>query len=504
MNKYIVKALLCSVLATPVLTSCELDQFPEGSISTETSWETVSDATNYNNGILAAMRSVTSPSYAVFYEVLCDLFNATNYNGNPPYPTTHAWTFTATSFDGSGIWSGMYSIISNANNVINNIDNIPVEEGSDDAETLKKYKAIAYFARAYAYTQLAVDYCNAYDASTASSTLGLPLVTTVDVNEKPSRSTLEETYTFIKSDIAQAKELFTDHDDTDVTAPTYNALRALEAQVSLQSQDYDNAIVCAEELMGKYDLCNNEDDFYTMWKDDSGSELIYVPQQSIPDERLSGYGTFISADDINNEMKYTCSYIPTQGLMDLYDNSDMRKDFYFAQVGVYANSEAEDADAYIFCKYPGNEALDQKQGNYEYYNMSKVYRVAEMYLIAAEAQYHKDGTGCKYLNQLREARGAKSLETAAGGEITGSALFAEIKNEWAREMCGEGQRFACLKRWGEGFTRMSAQALNNGVLYTQNSVTTLTVDASNMRWTFEIPQNDLETNPNLVRNWPTE
>lgn len=504
MNKYIVKALLCSTLAAPVLTSCELDQYPEGSIPTEKSWQTVSDATNYNNGILAAMRSVTSPSYAVFYEVLGDLFNATNFNGSPAYATSHTWTFTATNFDGSGIWSAMYSLISNANNIINNIDNIPVEEGSDDATMINKYKAVAYFARAYAYTQLAVGYCNAYDASTASSTLGLPLVSTVDVNEKPSRSSLADTYAFIKADIAKAKELFPDHSDTDVTAPTYNALRALEAQVSLYSQDYDNAIECATELMNKYSLISDEDEFISMWQNDEGSELIYVPQQTLPDERLSGYGSFISAQDINSEMKYTCSYIPTQGLMDLYDNSDMRKDIYFYQGGIYANSEAEDADAYIFSKYPGNSALNQKQSAYEFYNMSKVYRVAEMYLIAAEAQYYKDGTGCQYLNTLRAARGAKTLSTAAGDELKGSALFTEIKNEWAREMCGEGQRFACLKRWGEGFTRMTPQTLTNGVLYTQSSATTLNIAASNVRWTFEIPQNDLETNENLERNWPTE
>jgi len=505
MNKHILKALLCSMLAAPALVSCDLDQFPEGSIPSEKSWETFSDATNYNYGILAELRGVTSPTYAVLSEVLCDLFNATNYNGNPPYPTTHAWTFTATSFDGSGVWSAMYNLISNANNVINNIDNIPVETGSDEAKSINNYKAAAYFARAYAYAQLATYYCKNYDASTASTDLGLPLVTVVDVNEKPARASLADTYALIKSDIAAAKELFTDKEDTDVSSPTYNATLALEAHVCLQSQDYDTAIACAKELMDKYPLCSNDEEFTSMWENDEGSELIFVPQQSLPDERLSGnYSAFISVNTVNGEDKFTSNYIPTQGLMDLYADGDMRKDIYFAQNGIYANSDAEDPDAYIFAKFPGNEALDQNVSSYEFYNMSKVYRVAEMYLIAAEAQYYKDGTGSEYINQLRIARGATKLSTANGGELSGSTLFTEIKNEWAREMCGEGQRFVCLKRWGEGFTRMTPQSLANGVLYTQSGVTTLNIAADNMRWTWEIPQNDLETNDNLVRNWPTE
>lgn len=501
MNKYIIKVALCSLLVVPALSSCEFDQYPETSLPTEKSWATVDDATNYNNGLLSSLRSLASSAAGIVVpEVQADLFNATTYNGNPPYPYMHAWSFD--SSDGNGLWSGGYSLISNANNIINNIDKIAVEEGSDEASTLKTYKGVAYFARAYAYAQMAGYYCNRYDASTAANTLGLPIVTDVDVNNKPSRSSLADTYKFIREDIAKAEECFTNHDETDYTAPNYNVARALEARVSLQMQDYDNALTCANEVMGKYALNTNANDFQNMWSNDEGSEIIYEPQQTV-DEHINTYSSFLYQVQVGDETPYTASYIPSQSLLNLYESKDYRFDTYFAQIGIYTGQQQDD-EAYLLSKFPGNEALKKGTGVGEFYNMTKAFRVAEMYLIAAEAQYRKDGTGVDYLNTLRKARNASQLTTVNGSPLTGDALFKEIKDEWAREMCGEGFRLLCLKRWNTDFTRMTPQTLTEGIVYLNDGVTTLKVGADNKRWTWEIPTNDLVTNKNLERNWPVE
>lgn len=501
MNKYIVKAALCSLLALPVLTSCEFDQLPEGSIPTESSWKTVSDAKAYNVGILASLRGVTGGVYAELPEIQADLFNATNSNGNPLYSFVHTWKFASSGFEGDAMWKGNYSLISNANNVINNIDKIVVEAGSDDEAALKNYKATALFARAFAYSQLATYYCDNYDAATADKTLGLPIVLTVDVNNKPARASLADTYKQINADIAEAESLFTDQDDNDITAPTYNATRALEARVALQMKDYAKAVAAAKDVIAKYKLINNADDFNTMWSTDEGSEIIYEPLQT-QDERTNPYDAFMSANEVSGQVVYTPAYIPSQTLMDLYGNGDYRKDVYFAQSGIYIN-QITDKGAYIFTKFPGNDAL-KKQGVSDFYNMTKVFRVAEMYLIAAEAQNRLDGTGATYLNELRTARGAKTLTSTTGGVLTGDALYAEIKNEWAREMCGEGLRFACLKRWGKTMKRMTPQTLENGVLYVQNDAPNVSMTANEQRWNWEIPQNDLTTNSNLKGNWTAQ
>lgn len=491
MNKYILKTLLCSALAATALTSCELDQYPETSLPAEKSWKYVSDATNYHIGILAYLRSAVTAGRTVS-ELQSDLFNLrTTGTTCMQY---HNWRFTSSTTDGDGAWTTNYGMISNANNVINNIDQIEVEEGSDDEALIKTYKATAYFARAYAYANMVVRYCKEYDPETADKTLGLPLVTTVDVNAKPSRSSLADTYKFICEDLTKAEELFEDKDNTDYTAPNFNVAKALEARVSLQMKDYQNAVDCAKEVIAKYPLCADKNEFKAMWKEDVSSELIYEPQQTV-DERSTMYGVYISFSTQLN--MYSPEYLPTQGLIDLYEKGDLRKTYFFAKTGAAAG-DIIDEKAYTLTKFPGNDELKQT-GEYEYYNMTKAFRVAEMYLIAAEAQNRIDGGGADFLNALRTNRKASELTG-----ISGTALFNEIKNEWAREMCGEGFRLECLKRWGMPCKRMQPQALAAGFLISTDGFTNLNMPANDYHWVWEIPSNDLTVNKNLERNWPTE
>lgn len=505
MNKYIIKAALFAALAAPVLTSCELDQFPEGTLPIEKSWESLSDAANYNVGLLSALRGVSGGGYAIIPEVQADLFNATTYNGNPPYPTVHDWSFTSAGFSGDGFWSANYNLICNANNVIGNIDKVIANETAggateEELNQLNSYKATAYFTRAFAYTTLVSYYCKNYDEN-AATTLGLPLVESVDVNAKPGRSSLEATYAFIKEDIRKAKELFTNHDDATVEAPTYNATVALEARVALFSKDYDTAINAANEIIAKYPIITKGREFSEMWSDDTGSEIIYQPQQTL-DERANAYSAFISGLTVGDTYVYTPSYIPSQGLLDLYEDSDYRKDVYFAPLGVFSTTESFDEDAYIFTKYPGNDALDKGTSTKEYYNMTKVFRVAEMYLIAAEAEFMKNpvaGSGLETLNNLRKARKASELSN-----LNAAGTLTEIQNEWAREMCGEGHRLLCLKRWGKAMQRMTPQDCVEGIIYQQSNVHKLIVPATDKRFVWEIPSNEFETNGNLEHNWPAE
>lgn len=76
-----------------------------------------------------------------------------------------------------------------------------------------------------------------------------------------------------------------------------------------------------------------------------------------------------------------------------------------------------------------------------------VQRFAEIYLIAAEAEQHL-GNGAKaaeYLNILRE----RAKRDSYTGDVTlKNATEEDIFDEYAREMCGEFQRWALLQRHG--------------------------------------------------------
>lgn len=505
MKKYIFKTVLCSALAVSLTTSCELDQYPESSIPAEKSWEKVSDAENFYIGLLTNLRSVTGGAYNYVSELQSDLFNAVvgAASGNQ----VHDWTFTTSQFDGDIVWQGNYGLTTTANNILDNIDNVAIES-ADDSIRVANIKGAAYFARAYAYSTMVLRYCVNYDAATAANEMGLPLVTKVDVNAKPSRATLQQTYDLILSDLKLADSLIVVSDD--ITAPNRNAVTALKARVLLNMKKYDEAIATATSLFNAFPL-TDVDGYPYMVLYDECTETIFQPIMNT-DERSGSYGTIFVSYNTAAALKtgdevWNPYYVPTQGLIDLYEKNDVRKEWFFKQTNLSGASGSTVAKGYMFYKYPGNPNLRKDSGEDEtntFYQMHKPFRVAEMYLIAAEASMLKaqkdEKAAAGYLNAIRTSRGAKAIEGK-----TGDALFQEIKNEWVREFVGEGHRLNCLKRWNEPVVRMAPQNLGQLLINNpENEYTKLNVAVNGdlyYKMIWEIPNTDTQANGNLVGNW---
>lgn len=507
MNKYILKAVMCSALVAPVLTSCELDQYPDTALVTEQAWQKMSDADNFNNGILAYFRSLSDGATSVS-EVQADLFDLRNTAID--YNQVYSWTYTNAQFDGDGLWSNSYTAIANANNVINNISKVKVD-GENEQKILDHYKGNAFLLRAYALSNMAPRYCKEYvDDENAKNVAGLPLLTEVDVNKKPARATLYDTYQFIMNDLQQARQLMNDYDNTDYATLSANVAEALEARVLLRMGKYQAALDSVSDLLSRYSLTTDADKYAEMWKNDIsdfGVELIYEPQMT-PDDRGSFYGQYESY--IDDTGYWNPNYIPTQGLIDLYDVDDIRLMDFFRAYNDDENGEPDYnnpvkiscgdiiTEGVVLKKFPGNASLKKGSDGTVFYNMPKPFRVAELYLIAAEASYKLNGTDGDYLKTLRAARG---LNTTLP---TGAPLFSMIKDEWTREFVGENFRLDNLKRWGDGFTRMAPQELEAGSFSNTCPVTNFAIQPDNQRWVWEIPSQELQANSNIERNWKRE
>ncbi|HUP11094.1 MAG TPA: RagB/SusD family nutrient uptake outer membrane protein, partial [Niastella sp.] len=88
--------------------------------------------------------------------------------------------------------------------------------------------------------------------------------------------------------------------------------------------------------------------------------------------------------------------------------------------------------------------FQQKLGNI------MIMRMAEIYLLAAEATLHSGGSAAAaadYLNVLRKraCRNAADYNVGTGMQLT-SATMNDVFDEYARELCGEFNRWALLKR----------------------------------------------------------
>ncbi len=499
MKNFSIKATLCTAVLLCTLASCELDQYPPGSIPAERSWEKISDAEYYQRGLLASVRGISGGAHAYVSEVQTDLFNAVV--GAAMLTQEHTWTFTNVSFAGDAVYSGNYSSIYDANNILQNIDKIPYTSDADSIK-LAAIKGSAYFVRAFAHFNVTLRFAKDYEPETAATTLGIALVKKNDITAKPSRATLQETFDFICADLDSARKYMADEqpllDINDKIDPVHifglNALEALTARVLLHMHDYDGAIEAVENVRDYYPLIDNADEFAEMWTFDEGSEIIFEPYQEKDNERANPYDAFIGYN--STFAAYRAPYLPTKGLIDMYEDADIRRSTYFNDVTI-ANNTGERELGTLFWKFPGNPDLVKTTN--DHYNMTKTFRVAELYLIAAEASYQAGlhSAAKNWLNELREARGATPTEK------TGTALWEVIKDEWVLEMVGEGFRLDCLKRWHEGFKRLTPQAFGINMLISQPDYQNLEIKSDNFKFVWEIPSNDLQANTNLEHNWPT-
>lgn len=525
-TKNILRIAFVSALSLSALTACDLDVTPDASMDYNESWQgDITVAQAHYRGLASAFRSVCGGSYIVAQDEQADLFNAASDFGNRG-GLEHSWSFQAD--DEATVWNGCYSIIKQCNDVINNIGNITLNTTDETKAAAQKtiinaIKGEAYLMRAICYHNIVLRYAKDYEASTATeANSGVPLVTTVDINNKPKRSTLQETYDFIKKDIAQARQLMSDDADVSgnntakVNRLTLDAADLFEARVDLYMDNYSEAAKLTQKLIdsGNYPLITSAGDFASMWKNDEGSEIIFEPYCSV-DERPANMSLYTNQNaNFSNQIQaavFVPDWYPTKTLLSLYEKNDVRLSTFF-RTGYVAYSSSESVSlgaAYIFNKYPGNPALKKAPSEISYYNSYKLFRIAEAYLIAAEAYYRSgdETNATKVLNELRTARGASAIAA------TGANLFNDIKDEWTREFVGEGYRLDALKRWHDSMKRGVPQYdlyPDDGVvdpnsiadfIYQRDDYTGLSVDASNKRWVWEIPTNDRISDPAITPNW---
>ena len=134
-----------------------------------------------------------------------------------------------------------------------------------------------------------------------------------------------------------------------------------------------------------------------------------------------------------------------------------------------------------------------------YLNQPKPFRIAEMYLIATEANA-KIGTaaavkkGNDALNALKKAR----IEGWTDATYDQEALLNEIMNERERELVGEGYRLMDLKRWGKGVKRGKPQSKGLVLFPGQASTDGLDKPVDDQRMLWPIPKTEMDANPQLA------
>lgn len=326
-----------------------------------------------------------------------------------------------------GGWDGYFNALYQVNTVIEVTDRFSSAQS-------QLIKGEALYFRAYIYFCLATRWG------------GVPILEK-NTLEKVPRNSLEEVWIFIDKDLELATELLTDAPKSYYYV-SRDAAIALRARVSHSSGDYTNAAKYAESLIttGKYKL----DSFDKIFRKKANTEIIFAFENLTEESSINISDLYYTYDHPN---KGQGVYKPTDAVVALFVDEDKRKDITLINVG-------------------GRNLINKYESGQTGKDPVIISRIAEMYLVSAEAQGLGNGIG--RLNELRTFRGLAPVSAANSKEYLDLIL-----DERVRELIGENFMYHDYVRTGVAVEKLGI--LPHQVLH-------------------PIPGRELQNNPNLNPN----
>lgn len=475
------------IILSMFLFSCEgfLDKYPHSDVAFDQSLKTEDDMVVGINGIYSGFKS--SAYYGRYFTVYPDIMTdeVASVNGfSNQLGILYKWIFTATDSDITAMWASMYSVIARANTIINTIDDV---EG--DKEFLDYLKGEALTARALAHFDLLRLFAKKYDPGTAGSDLGIPYMKEFIISEPP-RDNIESVYNNIIDDLLSAYDLLiqSPYFSKADTHFSQTAVDAILARVYLYKQDWDNAIVHARKCIDSdnYSLTIG-DEFANMWLNDEGAEIIWKVGLTVNDAagKYPGYNYYNDSQGLPSP-----DYMPTDRFLSIYDQqNDIRFLTYFENVPTKYGKNLT-----LCSKYPTNPEF-AATSNTNGANMPKVLRLAEQYLICAEA-YAEKGESVLAWQYIQSIRASRIENYNPAEDAVPSNLKTEIFNERKRELAFEGHLWFDYKRKALGFERQGRAETGNNAM--SNDIGPLKIEANNNRWVLPIPQDEINANSGMT------
>lgn len=479
--------------------SCNLDKFPDDAIDTEHAMESVADCENFRSGLYAGMKYCFTGSYVYAPELQTDLYHAVRGFGGFQ-SAFYTYSLLANQPTCRTAWFGLYTYIANANFLIEGTQKLLGRGTLNEAEAAKvrQYYGEACYVRAHMYYLLTQYFCEDYEPATAREVYGIPAVLkyapTADATKYPSRGSLEVTFVQILTDLDEAEKYITESGKPNSAYITTDVVTALQARVALTMHDYNTAFNKAKGLIdqGTYPLMSDAKAYAEGWVNDNLTETLWQPIMIDQTDLGNPFSYFIN-NMTGKEGDDNPQYVPEDWVLRLYDQrNDIRYAAYFAERDIHMPVTGR---LTLMIKYPGNPKLYSSTSNYV--NQPKVFRISEMYLIAAEAAANRSGqetVASYYLNELKGKRIVGWYDRTWSGQ----ALQEEIQKERVRELFGEGHRMNDIKRWHLGIARSAGQ--DPALLMPGANYVSLARRADDPFFLWPIPTDEVQANPQIEQN----
>ncbi len=316
---------------------------------------------------------------------------------------------SASNGSATSLWGVIYSMSYVVSFLYEELPNIDIPEADYDEIT-----AAASFLRAYAY------FVGAYTYG------GIPIVTTTNVDENRAipRATLEETLDFIESELLYALDRLPE-ESFNAGEATNGAVKALLARYYLyrgnwsEAENYATDVIEAngtKQYILEEDFIDAVSDFST----ESILEIVYSANDN------PGTSTNFS---INNLFVGRREIIPSIEMVLALQN--------------------DGGDRNVVLEFDGTNARGADNGwtivRYGPFDNIQVFRLAEMYLIRAEARAQQDNINgaASDVNVLRQRASVPLIQGTSKNQ-----MLLAVENERRMELCFEGHRWYDLVRTG--------------------------------------------------------
>lgn len=495
-NKKTILLSAASVVLS-IVSSCERDYLetsPTDAVSEAGATSTVANLQTIINGMHRNMYYRQNASQGqngatgvmMYMEVMGEdlIFPATGPNW---YVSTIRWLDNANANSGNLFYpyDFFYGQIRTANIVLKATPLVTGSQADKD-----KIMGEAYAFRAFSYYMLTQIYAKRYVPGDVNSQMGVPLRLDDSYNAI-GRATVEENYTSINNDLSQAFTLLIGKTRADKSHFNASVVRGLMARVALTQGKYPEAATYAKEARTGFALMNNET-YKAGFNNYTVSEWMwgYKPLGSTSDY----FGNFMAymSRNYNSSQIRQAPKVVNSVLYNSFPATDVRRQV-IDPTGAHTSLNLP--STYLRVPYTSQKFLSVNESGSVDNSVSlgdvPFMRSAEMYLIEAEAlaKDNKEALSKIVFTEFEKNRNPAYVSSVK----TGQAYIDEVLASRRLELWGEGFRFLDLKRQNLPLDRTGT---NFSAVVVSGLVT---VPAADKRWTWLIPQAEIDASKGLVK-----
>ncbi|NER18681.1 RagB/SusD family nutrient uptake outer membrane protein [Spongiivirga citrea] len=455
-----------------VFLSCEdaREIDPTDLIDSNQAFGTVGDI---EQGVQAAYGSYTPENVIAFSSRFVDDLRIGSNSGGQGIPDL-SQVLDPGSGSTTGIWTTNYSVINLATQVILAIEAF---ETDDESERVRLNRALGEMLalRSLAHIDLMALYSSdnniAPGGEFAADALAVPYVNSIIVFEQPVRNTVAEFSAAVIADLDRASSVL--GNQTDINRVTPEFITAARARLALYTGDNTGAIANANSLIADIPLADKAD-YLGIFRDTNDEEVIW---SLIRNQAAGGSPGGLFAFGTRNPFLEV-----SFGLGDLLDPMDARREVVIDLV----TSESGETRVGKYFGRPGEDLR----------NNVKVFRVAEQYLIKAEAQARSNDLSgaAATIDLLRDARFGSDQPTPSYGSLRDA--IEDILLERRLELAYEGHRYIDFRRTrdilGNGIVRDSRDCGAQGI--------PCGIPVDDRRFAMPIPNVEIAGNTAIIQN----